>query len=97
MKGGEGKFEVDCVIGGGGLDSVGLEDSVLGLGSERGFQLKMASAGRESYYGEDSTLLLVLVSLDCERCDLRPYLRALLRDDRKADLVVVEAHPGDLI
>lgn len=32
MKGSKGKLEVDCVIGGGRLDGVGFEDSVLGFG-----------------------------------------------------------------
>ena len=32
MEGGEGEFEVDCVVVGGRLDGVGFEDSVLGLG-----------------------------------------------------------------
>lgn len=32
MERGEGKFEVDCIIEGGGLNSVCFEDGVLGLG-----------------------------------------------------------------
>ena len=32
MEGGEGEFEVDCVVGGGRLDGVGFEDGVLGVG-----------------------------------------------------------------
>lgn len=31
MEGGEGKFKVDCVVGGGRLDGVGFEDGVLGF------------------------------------------------------------------
>lgn len=97
VEGGEREFEVDCVVGGGGLDGVGLEDCVLGFGSERGSRMGWAPLAPQAYYGEDPSWLLAGVSSVCEQCDLRPYLRALLRDDRKADLVIVEAHPGDLV
>ena len=42
MEGGEGDLEIDCVVGGGGLDGVGFEDGILGLGSEGNYWMKRA-------------------------------------------------------
>lgn len=73
MEGWEGEFEVDGVVGDGGLDSVVFEDGVDGKGAED-FQWDGEREGSRS---------------------LRPYLGPCFGNYGEADVVIVEADPGD--